>query len=255
MARRAQRLLRSNSSPTTRLTRQAQKSCGDVAATARIGRRQVIAPEIIATVQQPLAEVGSAFEGYTREAYGLGWYLGPYREDRMLHHFGGFAGFRAHVSFIPARGVGVAAFVNSDQGGGLTDALANYVYDRTLGAADADQRFDEALANVVARKDRLAAAISADRANRASRPWTLSRAPSAYAGAYESDAWGRIEVAVQGARFEIRHGALHSTAEPFTQPDSIRVELVPGRGEPIHFEGDGVRPSGLRTRFGQFQRV
>lgn len=221
----------------------------------RVGRRQVVAPEVIAAVQQPHAQVGSEFEGYVREAYGLGWYLGPYREDRLVHHFGGFAGFRAHVSFSPARGVGVAAFVNSDQGGGLTDAIANYIYDRTGGADDAQQRFDEALANVAARRDRMAAAISTDRANRATRTWTLTRARTAYAGAYESEAWGRIEVAAQGERLHLRQGALQALAEPFTQPDSVRVEFVPGRGEPIQFEGGGERPDGLRTRFGQFQRV
>lgn len=221
----------------------------------RVGSRQVVAPDVVSAVQQPLASVNSEFEGYMRESYGLGWYLGPYGADRLVHHFGGFAGFRAHVSFMPARGVGVAAFVNSDQGGGLTDAIANYVYDRTGGVTDARQRFDAALDAVAARKDRLVTVIATDRANRASRPWTLTRPRPAYAGAYESEAWGRIDVTADGDNLDIQHGALRSRAEPFTQPNSVRVELVPGRGEPILFEGDQEQPSGLRTRFAQFARV
>jgi CubicO group peptidase (beta-lactamase class C family) len=221
----------------------------------RVGSRQVLAPDVVAAVQQPLTGVNTEFEGYMRESYGLGWYLGPYGADRLVHHFGGFAGFRAHVSFMPARGVGVAAFVNSDQGGGLTDAIANLVYDRTGGVSDAGQRFDAALEAVAIRKDRLATAIATDRANRASRPWALTRPHLAYTGAYESEAWGRIEVAADGEALSIQYGALRSRAEPFTQPNSVRVELVPGRGEPIQFEGDQERPSGLRTRFGQFARV
>ena len=52
----------------------------------------------------------------------------------MYHHFGGFTGARAHVSYIPARHIGVAAFVN-DSGVSpvFTDAVANFVYDRSAG--------------------------------------------------------------------------------------------------------------------------
>ena len=221
----------------------------------RVGSRQVVAPDVVAAVQQSVASVNTEFEGYARESYGLGWYLGTYGQDRLVHHFGGFAGFRAHVSFMPARGVGVAAFVNSDQGGGLTDAIANYVYDLTGGVSDAAQRFHAALDAVGVRRDRIVTAVASDRANRASRPWTLTRPHSAYAGAYASEAWGRIDVTADGDNLNIQHGALRSRAEPFTQANSVRVELVPGRGEPILFEGDQARPSGLRTQFGRFARI
>lgn len=221
----------------------------------RIGGRQIIAPEAIATVKEPVAPVTAEFDGYTRDAYALGWYHGPYRQERMLHHFGGFAGFRAHVSFIPARGVGVAAFANGAQGGTITDAVANFVHDRMLGAADAAQVFDAALVAGADRRTRAIAAITGDRANRASRSWTLTRPREAYAGVYESDAWGRIEVTAQGEALHVRFGVLQSVAEPFTQPNSIRVELVPGQGEPILFEGEDGQPAGLRTRFGSFSRA
>ncbi len=221
----------------------------------RIGGRQIIAPEIIEAVKTPIAEVQAEFDGYTREGYALGWYHGPYRDQRLLHHFGGFAGFRAHVSFMPAVGVGVAVFANGNQGGAVTDAIANYVYDRMLGADDATQRFDAALADGATRRARSVTAITTDRANRASRQWTLTRAREAYAGAYESAAWGRIEVAADGDALRVRYGALQAVAEPFTQPNSIRVELVPGQGEPVLFESDDERPSRLRTRMASFERV
>lgn len=221
----------------------------------RLGGRQIIAPEAIATVIAPVAQVGAAFDGYTREAYALGWYLGPYREQSMLHHFGGFAGFRAHVSCLPALGVGVAAFANGSQGGAVTDAIANYFYDRMLGAPDTVQIFDAALAAAADRRARTVASIVDGRASRASRPWTLTRPRDAYAGAYESDVWGRIEIAAEGPALEVRYGAMRAIAEPFTQPDSVRVELVPGQGESLLFEGQGDRPAGLRTRLGRFQRI
>ena len=221
----------------------------------RVGRRQILAPEIIEAMKTPIAEVQAEFDGYRREAYALGWYHGPYRDQRLLHHFGGFAGFRAHVSFMPAVGVGVAVFANGNQGGAATDAVANYVYDRVLSADDASQRFDAALADGAQRRARSVSAITTDRANRAGRQWTLTRAREAYAGAYENDAWGRIEVTADGDALRLRFGAMQATAEPFTQPNSIRVELVPGQGEPVLFEGDGEHPVALRTRTGRFQRV
>lgn len=221
----------------------------------RIGRRQIIAPEVIATVKEPVAQVAAEFDGYTREAYALGWYHVPYRDQRLLHHFGGFAGFRAHVSLLPTLGVGVAAFANGNQGGPVTDTIANYVYDRMLGKDDADQAFDAALAAAADRRTRITASISNERANRAGRQWTLSRPRDNYAGVYESEAWGRIDVAAAGETLHIWYGAMQATAEPFTQPSSIRVELVPGQGEPIVFEGEGERPAALRTRFGRFQRI
>ncbi len=221
----------------------------------RIGDRQIIAPEATATVKAPIAQVTAEFDGYTREAYALGWYHGPYRDQRLLHHFGGFAGFRAHVSFMPAIGVGVAVFANGNQGGAPSNAVANYVYDRMLGATDAAQVFDAALAAAADRRTRTIASIVGDRANRAARPWTLSRSRAAYAGAYESQAWGRIEVVAEGEALRIRYGVLEAVAEPFTQPESVRVELAPGSGEPIIFEGEGAAPTYLRTTNGRFQRV
>src|SRR5690606_36484694 len=47
----------------------------------------------------------------------------------------------------------------------------------------------------------------------------------------------------------------HAVAEPFTQPNSIRVELIPGQGEPILFTGHGDQPDGLSTRMATFQRI
>jgi CubicO group peptidase (beta-lactamase class C family) len=221
----------------------------------RVGGRQIIAPEVIDAVKTPITDVQAEFDGYTREAYALGWYHGPYRDQRLLHHFGGFAGFRAHVSFMPAVGVGVAVFANGNQGGAVTDAVANYVYDRVLSADDAAHRFDAALADGADRRTRSINAINSGRAERAARPWTLTRPRTAYAGAYASAVWGRIEVEVEGDALRVRYGAMQAVGEAFTQPDSIRVELVPGQGEPILFEGDSDQPNVLRTRMARFQRV
>ncbi len=100
-----------------------------------IGRRHVAPAGVIETTRAPLADVGETFAEYAREQYGLGWYLSRYRDERLFHHFGGFAGARAHVSYMLDRGVGVAAFVNDDTASfAFVDAIANYVYDLTANA-------------------------------------------------------------------------------------------------------------------------
>ena len=72
----------------------------------------------------------TTFGDYVRTGYGLGWQVGRYRDDVLIHHFGNFSGSRAHVSFMPERGLGVAVLVNEDAvAGELADLVANYAYD------------------------------------------------------------------------------------------------------------------------------
>lgn len=222
----------------------------------RVGGRQIAPAAVIQATRTPHADVAGEFQGYERAQYALGWYTGAYRGEPMLHHFGGFAGFRAHVSYLPERRIGVAAFVNDGSAAfPLVDAIANYVYDRTAGREDADTAFDEALANVARRREQGAERVHADRANRASREWLLTRPKAAYAGVYENAEYGRIEVSVSGDTLTVRNGVLHAIAEPFTQPDSIRVELIPFTGMPIMFLGDGPAPEALVFERQRFERV
>ncbi|MGH2897809.1 MAG: hypothetical protein ACRDMZ_03985 [Solirubrobacteraceae bacterium] len=162
----------------------------------------------------------------------------------LIHHFGGFAGFRAHVSYMPARGVGVAAFANiGGDTSDIVDAVASYVYDRMGGRADADATLDATVAGILRKRGEAAPRARADRAARAARPWTLTQPRAAYAGTYVNDRFGSFEVITDGDALRVRFGVLRATAEPYTRPDAIRVELVPPRGEPIDFDlGGGTAP-------------
>jgi|CXWL01.1.fsa_nt_gi CubicO group peptidase (beta-lactamase class C family) len=223
----------------------------------RVGGIEVAPAAAVQTVRAAHADVGAESEGYQRAAYGLGWYSGDHRGETLFHHFGGFTGARAHVSFVPARGVGVAVFANdASMSGALANAIANYVYDHTAERTDATARYDEAIATAVAQRDTARTRIAADRANRAQRPWTLTRARAAYAGRYRSEAMGEMVVNVAGETIEVRAGVLRATAEPFTRPDSIRVELEPGSGAAILFDGDpAAPPAGLTFQGERFGRV
>lgn len=56
---------------------------------------------LVASTHQPLVAQQATFGPYVRDGYGLGWQTGRYGEAVLIHHFGNFAGSRAHVSFMP----------------------------------------------------------------------------------------------------------------------------------------------------------
>jgi len=95
----------------------------------------------------------------------------------------------------------------------------------------------------------------ADRAARANRAWTLTRPHADYAGRYLSDTLGTIDIGVSGQEMEVRAGVMHAIATPFTQPDSIRVELSPGQGWAIAFEMGANGPIGLSIMGERFTRA
>lgn len=139
---------------------------------------------------------------------------------------------------MPDRRLGVAVMANEDLvAGELVDLVANYVYDRFAGRPDLEAHYDVELAALAARRDKRLAGLAAARADRADRPWSLSRPMSSYLGAYSNPAMGRIEITQEGERMRIRIGEMSDLAEAFTKPEAIRVELVPLQGQTILFDG------------------
>jgi CubicO group peptidase (beta-lactamase class C family) len=222
----------------------------------RVGGRRCLPPEAVHATRQPIAAVDAQLDGYRREAYGLGWYIGPYRNERMLHHFGGFSGFRAHVSYLPAQAIGVAVFTNdSTVGLRVINAIANHVYDRAGGYPDAAERLSAALDACTASYRDAARRVVADRASRAGWQFALARAPAAYAGSYENELWGRIDIGVQDSTLHVACGVLRAVAEPLDKTDAVWVELEPGQGTALQFEGDGAAPAALSLEGRRFQRT
>lgn len=222
----------------------------------RVGGRRCLPADVVRSTRVPIATVNVEFEGYRREQYGLGWYIGRYRDDRMLHHFGGYSGFRAHVSYLPDQAIGVAVLANdSTVGLRLVNAIPNYIYDRMGGYADAGQRFDAALDGARVRYAEAAREVVADRASRANLRFALVRPPAAYAGVYESPAWGSIEISEADRTLLVTCGVLRALAEPLGKPNAVWVELEPGEGEVLQFEGNGTTPDSLNLAERRFQRM
>jgi CubicO group peptidase (beta-lactamase class C family) len=219
----------------------------------RIAGKQVVPAAIVQATRQPLADLDENQDGFTRKHYGLGWYLGSYREEAALLHFGGFPGARAHVSYLPERHVGVAVFINDGSvSAPMIDLVAKLIYDRVLARSDALETFDAAVTKLATEGPaRFVAAQNA----RASRPWTLSRPHSAYAGAYFSPEMGTMEIAIAGTDISARIGLLRAVGTPHTDRDAIRVEFAPGQGEAVRFEmGEGEQPPALNFGGVRFTR-
>jgi CubicO group peptidase (beta-lactamase class C family) len=202
----------------------------------RIDGDQVFPVGLVASTHRALVVQDRRFGAYHRDGYGLGWNLGLYRGERLIHHFGNFSGSRAHVSFMPDRKVGVAVMVNEDLvAGELADVVADYVYDRLAGRPDLAEAAEQEIETLAARRDQRRAALERARAERSARPWILSRPRSSLVGDYHNPEMGTLHVRETPEGVEVSIGLLKAVAEPFTETDSLRVELVPFQGQVIHF--------------------
>lgn len=118
----------------------------------------------------------------------------------------------------------------------LADALVTWVYDWWLEEEPGDP--GDAIARIAGMRDQFAQRIAAGYQERAEREWMLERERSAYAGRYASDEYGVLTITVDGESIGVRLGQLRCVAEPYTEPNSIRVEMVPGQGEVVRFGVD-----------------
>ncbi len=202
-----------------------------------IGGRQIFAPHIVQETRERLADVNRQFGDYLREDYGLGWYISSYKDELMIHHFGGFSGFRAHVSYLPERKIGVAVFVNNSIiGNYLTDSIANFIYDLTAGRISDEESKLAARTAVHEDHERFLTLVAEGRNSRAGRTWQLSQPNSAYVGTYSSPRFGTLVVSLQDGQLLVEMGQMRAIATPYTEPDTVRVELVPLSGDVLSFE-------------------
>ena len=91
--------------------------------------------------------------------------------------------------------------------------------------------------------------------DRSKRTWKLKGPWTQYSGTYFNDLLGTIEIKGHEDRIEVKNGNLQCVATPYPKENTIRVELVPGRGEAIEFEVEGDKVVSLRARDLEFKKV
>lgn len=203
----------------------------------RVDGRQVLPATVVARSHQRQATTDDRYLDFPRDGYAWGWYTGDYKGRRMLHHFGSFPGFHAHLSFMPDTGVGLVVLGNEDMlGARLANLVADIAYGIALGEpgieAKATARFEE----LAQQARKLEAAARGHRQEIASRPWRLSLPKKAYAGTYAHPLLGEITVSLEGDEaLAFRWGRLAAVATGYAEPDHVRVELVPHSGNVVAF--------------------
>jgi CubicO group peptidase (beta-lactamase class C family) len=199
--------------------------------------RQVFPAALIR--QSHLAQVTTNDEylDFARSGYAWGWYTGEYKRQPMLHHFGSFAGFHAHLSFMPGKNIGLVVLNNEDfLAGRLTSAIASHVYGALLDEPDmlskSSARFDRLLEQ--ASEARLAAAKHRQAVQ--GRVRHLSQPPQKYVGSYSSDLLGTMLVDLDDdSELRIRWGRLVAIASGYELEDQVRVEFSPHSGKALSF--------------------
>ncbi|MEO6050594.1 MAG: serine hydrolase [Pyrinomonadaceae bacterium] len=203
----------------------------------KLDGKQLISIEIMTSVH-------NAYTQTTREAgpfkgsgeYGLGWQIGKYAGEKVIYHFGGFPGWTSHISYVPDKKIGVAVLVNeSTAGGDVGHTLATYAYDWWLGAGDREAKYAAGLDASAANYKKMQQAQVAAFRDREKRTLTLSKPLQDYAGRYTNELLGNIQITVRQNSLGLTLGNIDVISTPFTDKDTIRVELIPGQGEVIKF--------------------
>ncbi|HEY0017924.1 MAG TPA: serine hydrolase domain-containing protein [Longimicrobium sp.] len=204
----------------------------------RVDGRQVVPQAVVRAAHTPHAMHTDTFYRYVRTGYGLGWQTADYEGERMVHHFGGFQGWQAHVSFLPDRGIGVVVLINDSSpiGGPAPDLIATCAYDLLLGRPGVNARYAAERERLVANAAETRQRIRADWERRAARPPTPDERKPFFAGTYENEMMGTLDVRLRDNReLWATLGNLSARLDPFTRPDALRVELLPGSGQPVLF--------------------
>jgi CubicO group peptidase (beta-lactamase class C family) len=196
----------------------------------RIDGRQVLPAAAVADAHTAVAENDGDWGPFSRDGYGLGWHVGVFDGARQLHHFGGFTGFHAHMSFMPDERIGVVVLANDSRlGAGLATGIASFAYDAFRGRDNLGERSVRYLEEMEEQAEGARQRTQADRDRRAARPQTLPHALEAYAGVYESPRLGRIVWSIRDGRLHVQIGLAQSAVEVFNGAENqLRVELTGG---------------------------
>jgi len=208
------------------------------------GERVLPAAPLLLTHRQQVTQ-DRTFGPYHRHGWGYGWDLGTYAGDTLLHRFGGFAGYRSHMSFMPQRGVGVVVLVNGEgPASAAADLVADYAYDRLLGRDGVDARAAVALDSLVAGLAAYRRGITEHLAERRARLAPLRHPLADFAGTYASPLLGHMEWRVVAEGLELRMGVVRSRAEVYdAAKDQLRIEVGGGGQVATFVFPDGGGPA------------
>jgi CubicO group peptidase (beta-lactamase class C family) len=220
------------------------------------GERVLPVEPLLLTHRQQAAQ-DRTFGPYHRHGWAYGWDLGTYRGDTLIHRFGGFSGYRSHLSFMPQHGLGVVVLVNGDgPASDAADLVATYAYDRVRNVDGAEAGHARALDSLVTRLAQYRRAVADHLAERRARLAPLRHPLADFAGTYESPILGRMEWRVIAGGLELGMGVVRSRAEVYdAAKDQLRVEIGSGQVATFAFPESGGPATAVRVGGVEFRRV
>lgn len=203
----------------------------------KLDGKQVIPAEIMKSVHTGYTQTTRDEPPFTGNGeYGLGWQIGKYRSEKVIYHHGGFPGWSAHVSFMPDKKTGVVVLINeSTAGGNVGHLLATYAYDWWLGTEDRETKYAAQLEAGATNYGRFQQAAQGSFRDRAKRTSQLTKPLQDYLGRYSNEQLGNIRISIRQNALALKLGVIEIISTPFTEKDTIRVEILPGQGEVIKF--------------------
>jgi CubicO group peptidase (beta-lactamase class C family) len=204
----------------------------------RVNGKQIFPPELIQKVQAGYTATQRESPPFVGAGeYGLGWQIGTYKKERVIYHHGGFTGYQCHVSFFPNKKIGIAVFVNEGVVGAMAcHMIATYAYDWWLQVENMEASYTEQLKELANRFEAGKKSMQAGFNDRAKRSWQLTMPIESYTGKYYNSSFGPMEIYVQNDALAVKLGYMTSVSTPFTEKESIRVELIPGSGKIVKFK-------------------
>jgi len=223
----------------------------------KIANKQIFPAEVMKTSQTGVAsfEKGSGIFSAPGE-YALGWSVSKYKDQRVIYHFGGYPGYGAHISFMPDKKLGLAIFVNEGTiGASAANLLSGIVYDWIAGE-DVVTKYKDKLDELESNYKKAAENSQRSFADRAKRTWQLSLPLSSYVGKFQHPYYGEMNVSIENNVLAVKMGNLHAVSTPFTEKETIRLELLPGSGKVVFFILDeSGKVNSLKYEGQEYKRV
>ncbi len=208
--------------------------------------KRILSAELVQESQKAQATTDAHYYTYHRSGYGYGWYIGEYRGQTLLHHFGGFDGAHAHLSWLPAEHIGVVVLENFDgPATNFAEVVANSVYDSVL-HLDNEQGWEKFQSQVDEARQKA-------KNYPALRIAQLHQPIATVAGSYVNKDWGTLVIAQEGDRVVAGIGEypLHLSLEA----DGTPIAIIEGRAFKISFSGTEEKPTQVDLRSGHMDLI
>ena len=215
---------------------------------------QLVTPDALAETKTPQTVI--RLEGLTRDikpetqllSYAMGWNVQDYRGELVVSHAGALNGFRTHVDLLPRRNLGFVILSNLGRGMALV-ALRNALVDVLTGKMGRD--WNAYYLMVDRKSDEKDAKEKADRQAKRQPNTTPSHPLAAYAGEYESRAYGIVNVSLAGEGLVLQWNRLTAPLAHFHYDVFTAVSEADEVDEQVAFASDADGTVNTLTFFGE----